>query len=232
MPSAPPNGQSRNIPYTLIRSKRKTVSIHILPSGGIEVRAPLRAPVKAIEGFLHEKREWICLHVQRNRELYRQKETSLEQFPRELPFLGAYLPVKEGPPSFAGNCIFLPERPLRDLLPRIQEMYTEQASAYLPGRTAYWSQKTGLHPEKLSIGCAKGSWGSCTGKNAIRFSCWLMAAPPGAIDAVVVHELCHIQEHNHSSRFWKLAEGFIPDYGLQRRRLKDTLRNLEAAGLR
>ena len=94
MPSAPPNGQSRNIPYTLIRSKRKTVSIHILPSGGIEVRAPLRAPVKAIEGFLHEKREWICLHVQRNRELYRQKETSLEQFPRELPFLGAYLPVK------------------------------------------------------------------------------------------------------------------------------------------
>lgn len=220
------------IPYTLIRSRRKTISIRILPSGEVEVRAPMRASRRAVEEFIYEKSEWIHLHVQRNQELYRQKKKSLETFPRQIPFLGAQLPVLEGEVSFSRGVFYLPRKPLGELLSLLQEVYKEQAAAYFPGRTEYWAEKTELYPEGISVGSAKGSWGSCTGKNTIRFSCWLMAAPPEAIDAVIVHELCHIKEHNHSKKFWRLVETFIPDYSLQRQLLKDTLRNLEAAGLR
>ncbi len=220
------------IPYTLIRSRRKTISIRILPSGEVEVRAPIRASRRAVEKFIYEKSEWIRLNIQRNQELYRQKKKSLESFPRQIPFLGAQLPVLEGEVSFSRGVFYLPRKPLGELLPLLQGVYKEQAAAYLPSRTEYWAEKTGLYPEGISVGSAKGSWGSCSGKNTIRFSCWLMAAPPQAIDAVIVHELCHIREHNHSKKFWSLVETFIPDYSLQRQRLKDTLRNLEAAGLR
>ena len=220
------------IPYILIRSKRKTISIRISGAGEVEVRAPIRASKQAIEGFLEEKRNWIAFHRKKQQDRHTEKQQSLEKYPSCLPFLGRQYPVLAGNSSFSQNAFYLPRKPLEDLLPAIETLYREQAYAYLPQRVEYWAYKTGLYPEKLSVGSAKGSWGSCSGKNAIRFSCWLMAAPPEAIDAVIVHELCHIREHNHSSRFWVLVKTYIPDYKGQKETLQDTLRNLEAAGLR
>ena len=114
------------IPYTLIRSRRKTISIRILPSGEVEVRAPMRASRRAVEEFIYEKSDWIHLHVQRNQELYRQKKKSLETFPRQIPFLGAQLPVLEGEVSFSRGVFYLPRKPLGELLSLLQEVYKEQ----------------------------------------------------------------------------------------------------------
>jgi len=87
-----------------------------------------------------------------------------------------------------------------------------QARALLPEKVAYWSQVMGLVPTGVKITTARKRYGSCSGKNSLCFSCFLMEKPEAAIDLVVVHELCHIREKNHGPRFYALLAQYLPDY--------------------
>lgn len=86
------------------------------------------------------------------------------------------------------------------------------AAAELPRRVEYYSEKMGLYPTSVKITSAATRFGSCSGKNSICFSYRLMLYPPEAVDYVVVHELAHIKEKNHSARFYALVERYMPDY--------------------
>ena len=92
------------------------------------------------------------------------------------------------------------------------EALKEQARAVLPGKVAYWSKVTGLVPTGVKITAAKKRYGSCSDRNSLCFSCFLMQKPEAAIDLVVVHELCHIREKNHGPRFYALLAQYLPDY--------------------
>ena len=70
----------------------------------------------------------------------------------------------------------------------------------------------GVTPTGLKITTARKRWGSCSGKNSLCFSCFLMDRPEAAIDLVVVHELCHIQVKNHGPAFYALLERYLPDW--------------------
>ena len=96
----------------------------------------------------------------------------------------------------------------------------EKARAVLPGKVAYWSAVTGLAPTGLKITAARKRYGSCSGKNSLCFSCFLMERPEAAIDLVVVHELCHIREKNHGPRFYALLSRFLPDHAERKKLLK------------
>lgn len=95
-----------------------------------------------------------------------------------------------------------------------------QAKALLSERVAYWSRVTGLIPTGMKITTARKRYGSCSGKNSLCFSCFLMRCPTEAIDLVVVHELCHIKEHNHGPRFYALLEQYLPDWKARKKLLK------------
>ena len=95
-----------------------------------------------------------------------------------------------------------------------------RARAILPEKVAYWSAKMGVRPTGLKITTAWKRYGSCSGKNSLCFSCFLMDCPDGAIDLVVVHELCHIREKNHGPRFYALLEQYLPDYKERKKLLK------------
>lgn len=86
------------------------------------------------------------------------------------------------------------------------------ARSELPQRTAYWSAVMGLTPTSIKITSAKTRFGSCSGKNGLCFSWYLMQYPDSAIDYVVVHELAHIRHHNHSPAFYALIEQYLPDW--------------------
>ena len=92
------------------------------------------------------------------------------------------------------------------------EALKEAALRILPEKVAYWSAVTGLMPTGMKITTARKRYGSCSGKNSLCFSCFLMRCPEEAIDLVVVHELCHIKEKNHGPRFYTLLEHYLPDY--------------------
>ena len=95
-----------------------------------------------------------------------------------------------------------------------------KARAILPGKVAYWSGKMGIRPTGLKITAARKRYGSCSGKNSLCFSCFLMDCPEEAIDLVVVHELCHIREKNHGPRFYALLGQYLPDYKERKKLLR------------
>lgn len=96
----------------------------------------------------------------------------------------------------------------------------EQAREYIPLRVEYYSQLMGLTPASIKITTAKKRFGSCSGKNGLCFSCYLMLYPKEAIDYVVVHELSHIKHHNHSRDFYNLVARYLPDYKEREKLLK------------
>ena len=96
----------------------------------------------------------------------------------------------------------------------------KKASEILPERLEFWSNVTGIFPTGVKITSAKKRFGSCSPKNSLSFSVYLFDYPPDAIDYVIVHELCHIKEHNHSARFWTLVQKYMPDYKERQKLLK------------
>ena len=74
---------------------------------------------------------------------------------------------------------------------------------------------------RVTVRCQRTKWGSCTSQGNLNFNCLLMLCPPEVIDSVVVHELCHRKEMNHSPRFWAEVEKILPDYKISRKWLKD-----------
>lgn len=101
----------------------------------------------------------------------------------------------------------------------------DRALAHIPGRTAYFAKILGVDYGRITIRNQKTRWGSCSSKGNLNFNCLLMLAPPRIIDYVVVHELCHRKEMNHSKAFWKQVEGVLPNY-------RDSVRWLKEEGSR
>lgn len=79
----------------------------------------------------------------------------------------------------------------------------------------------GVEPASVRINRAKGRFGSCSAKNTLNFSCFLMLYPIEAVEYVVVHELCHIKEHNHQRRFYREIEKVMADYRQRQKILCD-----------
>lgn len=104
---------------------------------------------------------------------------------------------------------------------RLEAPYRQAAKEYIPKRVAYYAQLLDVTYATISIRDQKTRWGSCSSKGNLSFSWRLILAPPKVLDYVVVHELCHRKEMNHSPRFWALVESMIPDYKTHRKWLKE-----------
>lgn len=90
----------------------------------------------------------------------------------------------------------------------VQEALRERARKVLPQRIAFLSEQSGLGYKSVKINVSKGRWGSCSTRKDINLSCSLMLLPEHLIDYVILHELCHTVEMNHSERFWSLLDTF------------------------
>lgn len=97
----------------------------------------------------------------------------------------------------------------------------EQAQKVIPVRTAYYAAQIGVTYGKITIRHQKTRWGSCSSKGNLNFNCELMRFPEEIVDYVIVHELCHRLEMNHSRRFWAEVEKILPDYRERRKWLKE-----------
>ena len=90
----------------------------------------------------------------------------------------------------------------------------------LQQRLSYWCKKTHLSPNAISIKDVKSRWGSCSSNKNITFNVKMALLPQYLFDYVIVHELCHLKEMNHSPRFWQLVKKFIPEAEEYRKELK------------
>ena len=92
------------------------------------------------------------------------------------------------------------------------DAWRQQAKETLPPLVAHWAQRMGVQPAGITVTAARTRFGSCSGKNRLSFSLYLMAYPEAAIKYVVVHELAHIRHHDHSPAFYREVEAYLPDW--------------------
>ena len=111
--------------------------------------------------------------------------------------------------------------PVEKLTPEQLLRLANQAKPDLAARVERLAPLVGVSWERITIRSQRTRWGSCSGKGNLNFNCLLMLAPEQVRDYVVVHELCHRREMNHSARFWALVEKILPNYTLSRKWLKD-----------
>ena len=129
--------------------------------------------------------------------------------------------------DFIGKSVAKMERRKEALakIPRISDAERKglalQAAEVIPQRVRFYAQMIGVTYNKITIRNQRTRWGSCSVKGNLNFNLALMRVPPQALDYVVVHELCHRLEMNHSDRFWREVEKAFPEYKTWRKWLRD-----------
>ena len=108
----------------------------------------------------------------------------------------------------------------------LETRYRKAAKEYFAARVAYYEPIIGVTHNSISIRDQKTRWGSCSSNGNLNFNWRLMLAPPRVLDYVVVHELCHRKEMNHSKAFWHTVEMVLPDYKELRKWLRENGRTL------
>ncbi len=109
-------------------------------------------------------------------------------------------------------------KPLSEL--ELDELF-ESAKWTIPSRVRYYAPIVGVDYGRITIRRQKSRWGSCSSKGNLNFNLALMRAPIEVLDYVVIHELCHRLEMNHSARFWAEVKRVMPDYEIQEKWLKE-----------
>ncbi len=95
------------------------------------------------------------------------------------------------------------------------------AAEYIAPKAEVYAKLIGVEYKKITIRNQKTVWGSCSAKKNLNFNCLLMLCPEEVRDYVIIHELCHLAQMNHSAKFWKLVSEFCPEYKAHRAWLKD-----------
>ncbi len=208
--------------YQIVRMKRKTMGIYILKDATVEVRCPIGIRLAEIEKFVLSKEKWILQKVSEKQIILEQRKTFALSGGSMLHLMGKEYPlqtVATHQAGFDGAHFYIPET-CENKEYTIAKVYRKIAKSYLLPRVATFAAIMQCHPSCIKINAAKTRWGSCSGKNSINFSWKLMMADEKTIDYVIIHELAHIKEHNHSKRFWSIVEKEMPGYQLQQHSLK------------
>ncbi|RCK75112.1 MAG: putative metal-dependent hydrolase [Ignavibacteriae bacterium] len=209
----------------IIRSKRKTIALQLTDDVTLIVRAPFEVSEETINKVVTKHLKWI--EKKKNEVLSRDPQFAEKEFVNGEGFLylgksyKLYIVNEQDIPLKFNNGFFL----LRNYQPMARQLfinwYKERAYEKISERIKLYAQKRGFEFNKIRITDANIRWGSCSPKGNLNFSWRLIMAPLPVIDYVVVHELVHLEEKNHSKIFWNKVKMLLPNYENSREWLKN-----------
>jgi predicted metal-dependent hydrolase len=213
----------------IVRSRRRTIALVITPEAHLIVRAPLRAPASMIDDVIREKSGWIRKKIGEMKQRPQAVDHSYEEG-EIFWFLGRSYPL-----HFVDGVSGRIDRTDRlcvcstlkaDIRNNLKRWYREEAHKEIHARCMWFSMMTGYSPASVRISDARQRWGSCTSRGGLNFSWRLIQAPLEIVDYVIVHELAHLKQPDHSRKFWAKVEALMPDYERRRQWLRENERLL------
>ena len=200
----------------VIRSKRKTISLQVSDNAALIVRAPFKVSDEIINRVILRHSDWI---EKKKKEMQlRDIKFSKKEFINGEGFLyiGNYYRLRlvenqEIPLNFE-NGFYLSKDYLIGAKEIFIDWYKMRAYEKISERVKWYAQKRGFKYNRINITNAQKRWGSCSCSNNLNFSWRLIMAPLPVVDYVVVHELVHLDEKNHSKAFWNKVKMLITDY--------------------
>ncbi|MEZ4388199.1 MAG: SprT family zinc-dependent metalloprotease [Candidatus Krumholzibacteriia bacterium] len=215
--------QGRPLRLSLRRSgKARRLTVHVGVRRGVEVVMPRWATLRDVDDLLNQSEAWLAT----------QADTyGVWDGPRRrswtdgdlVPLLGDELVLelalleagRQRPRAILRPGVLRLELPAPDLLdprPALERWLRGFAGRELRRRTEDWAARTGLYPARVIVGDRTSRWGSCSSRGTVSLCYRLVMAPPEVVDAVVIHELCHLVHPNHGRRFHALVRRFCPDH--------------------
>ncbi len=216
--------KNKEIGFKIIKTSRKKTSVITIQYDDIFVRTPLSKSIEDIESLVNEKAEWILKKIKENEG--KKPEIILPNYKNNttIPYLGKnyILKIVKDDKEFVeksqnqitihinkNKAKIIYEKWLFNVADTIFNQFIEKYSKLLK-----------IHPKRVLLKNLKSRWGSATYKGTINLNINLMKAPLEVIEYVVLHEMGHLLEKNHSQKFWKIIKYYMEDYHEKRKWLK------------
>lgn len=213
----------------IIKSKRRSITIAIQPDGNLLVKAPVLMSDSEILKWVKTKTAWIIR--QREKVLARQVVSPPKQYVSGERFL--YLGkeyelevrISAGRAGMVGIVddkivLFSKTGEGTEVESILSNWYKNQAKNIISKRVHFYAGQMGEMFERITIKSQKKRWGSCSSARNLNFNWRLIMAPQEVMDYVVVHELCHLRQMNHSEAFWREVEMVLPYYKVHKKWLE------------
>ncbi len=212
---------NRTIDFDVTYSRRKSLKIAVEPPGLISVVAPAGLPKSMVMERVRSKAAWIAGKLDCFHDLHLPLARSFESgesfmyLGRDYP-LSIYLDARLKKPeaSLHGERVWV-ETPAAgpDVIREAMETwYRRQTLEKIEERVQHYQRLFSKRPSAVKVKEQKRRWGSCTGRDALLFNWRCIMAPLDVVDYIVVHEMCHLEQKNHSQLFWNLLAGILPEY--------------------
>jgi predicted metal-dependent hydrolase len=200
-----------------VRTSKRARRLRLVSGiNGVEAIVPTGYRAEELESFISAKRDWI---IKTSKYYNKMKERCGGLEPGTIYFLGSkyrFHIVKDRQHSVvvsdAMKVVTFHVADRRSYKQEMQEWYEEQTGRIVAERLPALACRLNLKYNKASIKSQRSRWASCSKKGNLNFNLLLAAAPPGVIDYVIIHELMHLVELDHSPRFWQLVKEADPDY--------------------
>ncbi|WP_461866056.1 M48 family metallopeptidase [Thermococcus sp.] len=198
------NLNGREVRYEVIKRPVRYLRIYVMPEGYLKVVSP----TEDVEEFIRRKKSWIL-----------EKLALFEEIPSEaferFPLFGSFYEIETGDKTgIYKNRIYY-----RDL-PQLERFLRTILKENLLKLVSMYSPLIGQSPNRIFIRKNRSRWGSCSSRGNLSFNLMVVSLPAELIDYLVVHELAHLIELNHSRKFWDIVSRFHPDYKQKREELR------------
>lgn len=199
------------------KSNRRSSAIQIYPDCRVVISVPLFFTDSEIQKFIDQKKNWMETHLKRFAKLPQPRKKREMVTGETFPVLGEefrlqLITSKTPAISIHSNGILILAKHQTQAKILLQEWYQVKAAQVFRERTEQYSRRLGVNPSSVTIKNYKSRWGACNIQGEIYYNWRLAMAPLHIIDYVVVHELCHLKEYNHSKRFWAHVASVFPEY--------------------